>query len=167
MNVRLVFFAFWTLIPLVSCLITAFKTDAEYQETSVMMLPKLIYIQNFAKTFSSAHMGRAFINSIIVLVFVLELSIIISAQLAYVLNRFKFHGNTLIRNLFLFATLLPGVAMQVSVYKIMGTLGFINHLYGYIIMMYSASPVNAVCCLPTINDDSLTCRSEYLKRHPL
>ena len=35
----LVFFAFWTLIPLVSCLITAFKTDAEYQSTSVMMLP--------------------------------------------------------------------------------------------------------------------------------
>lgn len=25
--------------------------------------------------------------------------------------------------------------MQVAVYKIMGTLGFINHLYGYIIMM--------------------------------
>ncbi len=131
----LVFFAFWTLIPLVSCLITAFKTDAEYQETSVMMLPKLIYFQNFAKAFASAHMGRAFMNSIIVLVFVLALSIMISAQLAYVLNRFKFHGNTLIRNLFLFATLLPGVAMQVSVYKIMGTLGFINHLYGYIIMM--------------------------------
>ncbi len=131
----LVFFAFWTLIPLVSCLITAFKTDAEYQSTSVMMLPTVVYFQNFAKAFSSAHMGRAFLNSGIVLVFVLALSIMISAQLAYVLNRFKFHGNTLIRNLFLFATLLPGVAMQVSVYKIMGTLGFINHLYGYIIMM--------------------------------
>lgn len=131
----LAFFAFWTLIPLVSCLITAFKTDEEYQATSVMMLPKIVYFQNFAKAFSAAHMGRAFVNSAVVLVFVLALSIIISAQLAYVLNRFKFRGNTLIRNLFLFATLLPGVAMQVSVYKIMGTLGFINHLYGYIIMM--------------------------------
>ena len=131
----LVFFAFWTLIPLVSCLITAFKTDAEYQSTSVMMLPKVVHFQNFVKAFASAHMGRAFLNSGIVLVFVLALSIMISAQLAYVLNRFKFRGNTLIRNLFLFATLLPGVAMQVSVYKIMGTLGFINHLYGYIIMM--------------------------------
>ena len=51
------------------------------------------------------------------------------------LNRFKFPGNGLIRNLFLFASLLPGIAMQVSVYAIMGNLHLINHLYGYIILM--------------------------------
>ena len=59
----------------------------------------------------------------------------VGTQLAYVLNRFKFPGNNLIRNLFLFATLLPGVAMQISVYEIMTKLGFINSLVGYIIMM--------------------------------
>ena len=79
-------------------------------------------------------MGRAFINSAIILVFVLLGSIIVGTQLAYALNRFKFPGNALVRNLFLFATLLPGIAMQVTVYKIMMQLHFINHLYGYIIM---------------------------------
>lgn len=39
------------------------------------------------------------------------------------------------RNLFLFATLLPGIAMQIAVYEIMFKLGFINSLIGYIIMM--------------------------------
>ena len=62
-------------------------------------------------------------------------SIIIGTQLAYILNRFSFPGNGLIRNLFLFAALLPGVAMQVTVYNIMSSLHFVNHLYGYIIMM--------------------------------
>ncbi len=62
-------------------------------------------------------------------------SIMVGTMLAYVLNRFQFPGNGLIRNLFLFATLLPGIAMQVSTYAIMKNLGFINHLYGYIIMM--------------------------------
>ena len=80
-------------------------------------------------------MGQAFVNSIIILIFVLIGSVLVGTQLAYVLNRFKFMGNTLIRNLFLFASLLPGVAMQISVYNIMQQLGFINHLYGYIIMM--------------------------------
>ena len=37
--------------------------------------------------------------------------------------------------MFTFAALLPGIAMQVSVYQIMQQLGFINTLYGYIIMM--------------------------------
>lgn len=131
----LIFFAFWTILPLISCIITAFKTDAEYQSTSVMMLPKVWALGNFVKAFTTAHMGRAFINSFIVLVFVLAGSIIISSQLAFVLNRFSFWGNSIIRRLFLFATLLPGVAMQVAVFQIMGALGFINHLYGYIIMM--------------------------------
>ena len=87
-------------------------------------------------------MGRAFLNSAIVLVSVLAGSIIISSQLAFVLNRFKFPGNGLIRKLFLFATLLPGVAMQVAVYSIMGKLGLINHLYGYIIMMMGTDVIS-------------------------
>ena len=133
--ISLVFCAFWTVLPIVSCIITAFKNDAEYQNTSVMVLPKIWAFANFSKAFLTANMARAFVNSLIVLLFVLAGSILISAQLAFVLNRFKFRGNALIRRLFLLATLLPGVAMQVAVYKIMGTLGFINHLYGYIIMM--------------------------------
>jgi len=131
----LAFVSFWTVLPIFSCIITALKNDTEYQNTSVMVFPKIWAFSNFIRAFATANMGSAFLNSLIVLFFVLLGSIIISAQLAFVLNRFKFFGNTLIRRLFLFATLLPGVAMQVAVYKIMGTLGFINHLYGYIIMM--------------------------------
>jgi multiple sugar transport system permease protein len=107
-----------------------------------MVLPKLLYFKNFLEAFTLAGMGRAFLNSFVVLVFVLSGSILISSQLAYILNRFKFPGNTLIRRLFLFATLLPGVAMQVSVYSIMGKLGLINHLYGYIIMMMGTDVIS-------------------------
>lgn len=132
----LVFFSFIAILPVVSCVITAFKTEEEYKSTNVMTMPKSwLNFDNFIEAFQRANMGRAFLNSAIVLVCVLICSIIIGTQLAYVLNRFKFPGNGLVRNLFLFATLLPGVAMQVSVYEIMYTLGLINHLYGYIIMM--------------------------------
>jgi multiple sugar transport system permease protein len=132
----LIFFGFVAVIPVISCVITAFKTSEEYQQTSVMTLPESwLNFDNFIKAFTTANMGRAFINSLIVMICVLFVSIIVGTQLAYVLNRFKFPGNTLIRNLFLFASLLPGVAMQVTVYNIMSSLGFINHLYGYIIMM--------------------------------
>lgn len=134
--VSLLFFTIVALVPVVSCVITAFKTDAEYQSTNVMTLPESwLNFDNFIKAFDMANMGRAFINSLIILIFVLIGSVLVGTQLAYVLNRFKFFGNALIRNLFLFASLLPGVAMQISVYNIMQQLGFINHLYGYIIMM--------------------------------
>ncbi len=132
----LVFFSFVAILPIVSCVITAFKTDVEYQQTNVMVLPESwLNFENFVTAFQKANMGRAFINSAIVLVCVLVASVLIGTQLAYILDRFKFPGNNLIRNLFLFASLLPGVAMQVAVYEIMYNLHFINSLWGYIVMM--------------------------------
>lgn len=132
----LLFFSFVAVLPIVSCVITAFKTEKEYNSTNVMVLPESwLNFDNFKQAFTQANMGRAFINSTIILVCVLLVSTIIGTQLAYVLNRFAFPGNKLIRSLFLFACLLPGVAMQISVYQMMDKLHFINTLYGYIIMM--------------------------------
>lgn len=132
----MIFFSFVSILPIVSCVITAFKTDAEYQSTNVMTPPESwLNFSNFTDAFSRAHMGRAFLNSIIVVVIVVVGSVMIGSMIAYVLNRFQFPGNGLIRNLFLFATLLPGIAMQVSTYQLMYKIGFINHMYGYIILM--------------------------------
>lgn len=132
----LIFFGLCAVVPIISCVITAFKTEEEYRSTNVMTMPEnWLNFDNFVKAFQTANMGRAFLNSAIVMVCVLLVSVIIGTQLAYVLNRFSFPGNGLIRNSFLFASLLPGVAMQVTVFKIMTTLGFVNQLYGYIIMM--------------------------------
>ena len=134
--VSLIFFSLVAIVPVVSCVITAFKTPEEYQSTSVMTMPQSwLNFANFAKAFETGNMALAFRNSVIVMICVLVVSVIVGTQLAYVLDRFKFPGNALIRSLFTFAALLPGVAMQVTVFNIMNTLGFVNHLYGYIIMM--------------------------------
>ena len=122
--VLLIFTAFVCLVPVVVCIFTAFKTTDEYNSTSVLDLPaSFAYFDNF------------FLNTGIVLVCVLFLSVFISSMLAYILDRFKFPGNGIIRNLFLFASLLPGIATQVTVYQIMYNLGLINHIYGYILVL--------------------------------
>lgn len=132
----LIFGAFVSVLPVVVCVITAFKTPEEYAATNVMTLPQSwTYFTNFIEAWQKANMAVAFRNSFIILVCVLFGSILSGSMLAYVLDRFKFIGNTVIRNLFLFATMLPGIAMQVSVYQIMYTLGWINSLFGYIILM--------------------------------
>lgn len=132
----LIFAAFVALVPIVSCVVTAFKTSEEYASTSVMTAPQnWLNFSNFITAWQKADMGQAFLNSFIVLVCVLAGSIMISAMLAYVLNRFKFPGNGLIRNLFTIATLIPGIATQVTVYQIMTALHLVNSLVGYIILM--------------------------------
>lgn len=119
----LIFAAFVALVPIVSCIFTAFKTDEEYASTNVIELPQnWLNFDNFVTAWQQADMGRAFLNSFIILICVLVGSIMISSMLAYVLNRFKFPGNALIRNLFTIATLIPGIASQVTVYQIMTAL---------------------------------------------
>lgn len=124
------------LIPVLVCVFTAFKTTEEYQTTSVLQLPKsFLYFENFKVAFQQANMLRGFFNTALVLIVVLTVSVFAGSMLAYVLNRFQFKGNGIIRNLFMFAALLPGIAMQVTIYQIMNSLGLINHLYGYMICL--------------------------------
>lgn len=134
--VLLLFASFVALVPLVSCVITAFKTNEEYASTNVMVLPQSwLNFDNFAEAWKQANMGSAFLNSFMILICVLVGSVMISAMLAYVLNRFQFPGNSLIRTLFTIATLIPGIASQVTVYQIMDSLHLVNTMHGYIILM--------------------------------
>ncbi len=148
-------------IPVSVCILTAFKSNEEYASTSVLSLPKSwAYLDNFKIALEKANMLRGFLNTFIVLVVVLVCSVFISAMLAYVLNRFTFPGRGMIENLFLFASLLPGIAMQVTIYKIMYWLGFINHLYGYMIVLMGTDIISIYIFLqffenlPTSLDES-------------
>lgn len=123
-------------VPVIVCLFTAFKTNDEYASSSVLdLLASFLNFENFQIAIEKANMLRCFLNTGIVLVVVLAVSVLTGSMLAYVLNRFKFPGRGIIENLFLFASLLPGIAMQVTIYQIMYSLGFINHLYGYMVVL--------------------------------
>lgn len=153
----LVFISFWMLIPVVSCVITAFKTDIEYESTNVMSLPgSWLNFSNFSRAFKTANMGRAFLNSSVVLIVVLCGSIMIGTMLAYVLNRFAFFGNGMIRNLFLFAALIPGVATQVTVFSIMTKLNLVDSLPGYMILLLGTDVISIYVFLQFFDNISVS-----------
>lgn len=115
---------------------SAAKTDKEYHGTSVMDMPKNWFnFDNYVQAFVTSNMAVAFRNSIIVVVVVLFVTTIIGTMLAYVLSRFRFPGNGFIRGMFTLAALLPGIAMQVALYKMMVNFHAVNTMWGYILMM--------------------------------
>lgn len=134
--ISLIFVAFWMVVPLVSCFVTAAKTTEEYQSTSVMHMPESWFnFSNYVQAFKASNMAVAFRNSFVVLVIVLIITTFIGTMLAYVLSRFTFPGNAIIRGLFTVAALLPGIAMQVPMYKMMVQMHAVNTMWGYILMM--------------------------------
>ena len=153
----LVFFSFCAIAPIIYCLLTAAKTNEEYATTQVTTLPQNLFnLSSYINAWNRADMGKAFLNSFIVLVFVLAISIIIGSQLAFVLSRFKFPGNGLVRGLFMVASMVPGVAMQVTVYNIMYQTGLINHLYGYIVLMCGTDVISIYIFIQFIENISIS-----------
>ena len=153
----LVFFSFCAIAPIIYCLLTAAKTNEEYATTQVTTLPQNLFnLSSYINAWNRADMGKAFLNSCIVLVFVLAISIIIGSQLAFVLSRFKFPGNGLVRGLFMVASMVPGVAMQVTVYNIMYQTGLINHLYGYIVLMCGTDVISIYIFIQFIENISIS-----------
>ncbi len=127
---------FIALLPIWSSFTTSFKTAEEYGTTNAMALPQnWLNFSNYAQVWTEGDMLRAFLTSASVVVVVVAVSVMMGSMLAYVLNRFRFPGNGLIRNLFMIATLIPGIAMQVTTYQIMKSFGLLNSIVGYMILM--------------------------------
>ncbi len=136
----LILACFIALLPIYSAFTVSFKTAEEYANTGAMDLPRNWgNLENYRMVWEgnqpSQSLLRAFATSGLVVVIVVFVSVMMGSMLGYVLNRFDFPGNGLIRNLFLIATLIPGIAMQVTTYQIMTDLSLVNTLHGYIILM--------------------------------
>ena len=135
-HITLIFASFCCLLPFVSCVFAAFKTSDEFGTTSKIAPPSnWLNFENFKKFCSESGILQGFITSVLVMIVVIVISVMIGSMLAYVLNRFAFPGNGLIRMLFLLATLIPNLAMQVTIYKMMVNLNLVNSMFGYILMM--------------------------------
>lgn len=134
-HLSLLFMSFVCIIPVASCVIGAFKTKEEFATSSKIAMPQNWgNFDNFVKFWNESGIGQGFATSIFVMVIVITLSVMMGSMLAYVLNRFTFPGNKLIRNGFLLAALVPTITMQVTIYKLMVTLKLVNTLIGYIIL---------------------------------
>ena len=144
--ISLVIGAFVALLPLVTCVIAAFKTPEQFKTSGILEIPGNIFkfftnIENFQIAWDRG-MLDGFKNSFLIVIVVLIGSVMIGSMLAYVLSRFKFPGNGLIRQMFLIATLIPGISTQIVIYKIMNTLGWIDSTIGYMIMQMGTDVIS-------------------------
>lgn len=134
-HVSLVAVSLISIIPVASCVIGAFKTKTEFATTSKIALPQnWLNLDNFVKFWNESGIGQGFLTSLLVMFVVICLSVMMSSMLAYVLDRFTFPGNSLIRNAYLLAALVPTITMQVTIYQVMINLGLVDSLLGYIIL---------------------------------
>jgi N-acetylglucosamine transport system permease protein len=129
----------WALIvifPMLWALMTSFKTDQEIF-FSPWALPSRLVFENFARAWTTARIGEYFINTVIIVLPSLFLTLLLSSMAAYVLARFEFRGRGLITYLFLVGIIFPLFLALVPLYFVTQKLALLDTYTG-LIMVYVA-----------------------------
>jgi len=122
----------WTILvifPFLWMIMTAFKSDPEII-FGPWKLPETLQWDNFSRAWTKAHIGRYFLNTLIVLSMSLTGTLLVSSMAAYVLSRFEFFGRRVLFFLFLAGMMFPVFLALVPLSFLVGDLGLTATYHG-------------------------------------
>jgi N-acetylglucosamine transport system permease protein len=134
----LIGWAVTVIFPMIWMIYSSFKTDQELF-FSPWAPPVELQWDNFARAWTKAHVGEYLLNTLIVVVPALLLTLIISAMAAYVLARFEFVGRRLLFYMFLSGMLFPVFLALVPLFNLVNQLKMLNTFHGLILVYIAYS----------------------------
>ena len=124
-------FAIVIILPMIWMLVSSFKSNTEFL-ADPWGLPSVWKIENYAYAIKYG-VGRYFINSVIVTIGSVFLTVFISALASYILSRFQFKGTNIIFLFILGGMMISPEVNLVSLFKILQTLELYDTYIGLII----------------------------------
>jgi N-acetylglucosamine transport system permease protein len=134
-----VFLAGWavlTTFPLLWAVLSSFKSDDEIL-SDAWGLPSRLRVSNWARAWNEAHIGRYFLNSVIVVAGALLLTMLLGAMAAYVLARYDLRGLRIVYFAFAGGMVFPVFLALVPLFFVVKNLGLLGTLPG-LILVYTA-----------------------------
>jgi N-acetylglucosamine transport system permease protein len=119
-------------------LMTSLKTDREIF-FSPWQLPESLQWENYARAWNEAQIGDFFINSVLVTLGSVTLTLLVGSMLAYTLARFEFPGRKVIQFLFLIGLMFPVFLALVPLFFVARDFNLLNTLHGLVIIYASYS----------------------------
>jgi N-acetylglucosamine transport system permease protein len=132
----LVVWALLCVVPLLWAALTAFKSDREIF-TNPWGLPTEWHFENFVRAWTSANIGRYFINSAIVVCTAVVLVMLLGAMVAYVLARYEFRGRDVIYYTIVAGMTFPLFLALVPLFFVVQNVGMIDTYHG-LVLVYTA-----------------------------
>ncbi len=134
----LVGWAVIVIFPMIWMIYSSFKTDQELF-FSPWAPPMELQWDNFARAWTKAHVGDYLLNTLIVVIPALLLTLIISAMAAYVLARFEFVGRRFLFYMFLSGMLFPVFLALIPLFNLVNQLKMLNTFHGLILVYIAYS----------------------------
>lgn len=132
----IIFFAAYTLFPLLWLLVSSFKTNFELL-SDPFSVPAKWQIQNYVNALTQAGLGRMLLNSVIIGVVATLLNTVAASMAAYCISRFRFRGREKLFTLFTAGILVPLNALMVPYFVIITKIGLYD-TYAGMVLLYCA-----------------------------
>lgn len=121
------------LVPLGLALLTSIKTLDELVANGPLAWPEGFRWQNFREAWNQGGLSRYMLNSFIITIPSLVLTLFLSAMAGFALARYKFRGNLIIYFTFVGGTLLPFQILMLPVFRLSNELKLYNTYWVLII----------------------------------
>ena len=112
------------LFPFYWMLISSVKTLDEYRLSIPTFWPQKIMLTNYAEAFSTANLGRLFLNTLYVGVVSTLLSLVITVLCAFAFARLEFKGKDTMFGLMLATMMIPGELFTITNYQTVTNFGW-------------------------------------------
>ncbi|NLG57083.1 MAG: carbohydrate ABC transporter permease [Clostridiales bacterium] len=132
----IIFFAVYTLFPLIWLIISSLKTNTELFGDP-FSLPRVWQFSNYQNALAVSGLLKMMGNSILIALLATLANVVCASMLAYCLSRFRFKGREIIFTLFSAGILVPLNALMVPYFMTITNIGLYNTRAG-LILLYSA-----------------------------
>ena len=129
----LIAMAIIVLFPFYWMIISSLKTLTEYRFNVPTFWPQQIMFSNYAEAFTTANLGRLFMNTMYVGVVSTLLSLVITVISAFAFARLEFKGRDAMFGLLLATMMIPGELFTITNYITVTNLGWLNSFTALIV----------------------------------
>ena len=114
------------LFPFYWMIISSLKTLDEYRMSVPSFFPRKVMFSNYAQAFTSANLGRLFMNTLYVGIVSTVLSLVITILSAFAFARLEFKGKNALFAALLATMMIPGELFTITNYSTVTKIGWIN-----------------------------------------
>ena len=114
------------LFPFYWMIISSLKSLAEYRQAVPTFWPNQMHFENYAEAFTTANLGRLFLNTLYVGLVSTALSLVITVLCAFAFARLEFKGKEALFSALLATMMIPGELFTITNYITVNQLGWMH-----------------------------------------
>ena len=132
-GVVLVLIAFVMLMPIWWMAVVSLKHDSDIFSTTPLDRPESLTFDHYTNLFTEFHFGRSFVNSLIIGVATVAISVVVGGLAAYGFARYPWRGSGIALAFLMVARMVTPAALVVPLYVIMQNLGLLNSVTSVVV----------------------------------